>query len=77
MTYCKRCELIYIHNGGRIEDIKEAEVWVRFADNVLWMVCKRCADEIAYSNRALDLKTPKEHVLRARKNYLERAKHEQ
>lgn len=74
MVYCKRCELAYIRNGGKIENIKEAKVWIPFEDNVIWYVCEHCADEIAWANRALSLEDPKKKIARRRKQYLEEGK---
>ena len=76
MTYCKRCELGYIKNGGKIENIKEAEVWVPFEDNVIWHVCAKCAEAITYSNRALALskETPIERIQRRRRQYMKEGK---
>ena len=69
---CKRCELGYIHNGGKIEDIKEGKIWVKSEDNVLWFVCEKCAEAVTYVNMALKNEDPKHRLLRQRKAYLRR-----
>ncbi len=76
MVYCKRCELVYIRNGGKIENIREAEVWVPFEDNVIWRVCAKCAEEIAWANRALAVnkEDPKQKIERRRRQYLKEGK---